>query len=352
MPNYINYMEKNTFNESVGKMLSLMDRMSGNMTAYEATLNEAQRINEAVAKNRVQVSRDEILDILDKADDQQNEKNSNLFATFTYVNAANLLKTKRSIDVDKLGGALEKHNDKSEEAWHQSLSSFRDAEKSSTKNPISAVVTVTRYLMQWQSLANYGRDYGEYRDGLSNLRMSHGIAIQTDGTLGDNHNQRQASDATDAGKFNQTGNLARDFNMKRCVNKTSTAYIIDENGNIVSEIPDDVMWSIHAKRSARGGVEAEVRNQLEGEALEAYAKSKAELDAKFDGRNFLFDKILCLCCSVNGVSYYYINDALITKIAKGSEVNVNPREMVKIAEEQLDETFQGIQGFADGTPIQ
>ena len=70
MSNYINYMEKNTFNESVGKMLSLMDRMSGNMTAYEATLNEAQRINEAVAKNRVQVSRDEILDILDKADDE------------------------------------------------------------------------------------------------------------------------------------------------------------------------------------------------------------------------------------------------------------------------------------------
>lgn len=344
-------MGKNTFNESVGKIRSLMDRIGGNMTVYEATLNESHRINEAVAKNRVQVSRDEILEILDQADDQQNAKNNNLFATVTYVNAANLLKTKRSIDVDKLSGALDKHSDKSEEPWHRDLSSFRDAEKSSTKNPIGAVVTVTRYLLQWHSLANYGRDYGEYRDALSNLRMSHGVAIQTDGTLGDNHNQRQETDATGAGKFNQTGNLGRDFNMRRCVNKKSTAYIVDENGSIVSEIPDDVMWSIHGKRSSSSGVEAEVRNTLSGEALEAYAKAKAELDAKFSGRNLLFDKMLCICCSVNGVSYYYINDALISKIAKGSEVNVNPREMVKIAEEQLDATFEGIQGFANGTPI-
>ena len=27
------------------------------------------------------------------------------------------------------------------------------------------------------------------------------VAIQTDGTLGDNHNQRQSSDATDAAKI-------------------------------------------------------------------------------------------------------------------------------------------------------
>ena len=344
-------MEKKTFNESVGKILSLMDRMGGNMTPYEATLNEARRIDEAVAKNRVQVSRDEILDILDQADEQQNVNNSNLFATVTYVNAANILKTKRSIDVEKLSGALDKHGDKTEEPWHRDLSTFKDAEKSTTKNPISAVVTVTRYLLQWHSLANYARDYGEYRDGLSRLRMSHGIGVMSDGMLGDNHNQRQETDATGAGKFNQTGNLGRDFNMRKVVNKKSTAYIVNETGNIVSEIPDDVMWSIHGKRSSSSGVEAEVKNTLSGEALEAYAKAKAELDAKFSGRNLLFDKMLCICCSVNGVSYYYINDALISKIAKGSEVNVNPQEMVKIAEEQLDATFEGIQGFADGTPV-
>lgn len=338
-------MEQNKFNVSIGKMWSLMERMNGNMTPYEAVLNETKCINEAVAKNRVPVTRDEILNILDQADDQQNSQNSHLFASVTYVNAANLLKTRRSVDTDKLSSALEKHNHRSEEEWHKSLSTFRDAEKSSTKNPIGAVVTVTRYLLQWHSLANYARDYGEYRDALSNLRMSHGIGVMSDGMLGDNHNQRQETDATGAGKFNQTGNLGRDFNMKKVINKKSTAYIVNETGNIVSEIPDDVMWSIHGKRSSSSGVEAEVRNTLSGEALEAYAKAKAELDAKFSGRNLLFDKMLCICCSVNGISYYYINDALISKIAKGSDVNVNPQEMVKIAEEQLDASFEGIHGF-------
>lgn len=340
-------MEKNIFNKSVGKMISLMERMSGNMTAYEATLNEEHHINEATAKNRVQVSRDEILEILDNADDIQNDTNRGLFATVTYVKPANILKTRLKVDGDKLNTALGNHQDKSEEDWHKNLSSFRDAEKTSTKNPISAVVTVTRYHMRWHSLKNYAADYSAYRDALADLRMRNGIGVISDGTLGDNHNQRQDTDATGAGKFNQTGKLGRDFNMTKVISKKSTAYIVDETGKVVSELPNDVMWSIHGKTSKKGGVEAEVRNTLTGDALEAYSKAKAELDAKFDGRNLLFDRMLCICCSVNGVSYYYINDALISSIANKSNINVNPRDMVKIATEQLGESFEVMQGFAN-----
>ena len=341
-------MSKKLFNESVGKMLSLMDRMNGSMTPYEAILNEQQRIDEAISKNRVQVSRDEILDILDRADDAQNEKNRGLFATVTYVKPANLLKTKRSIDSEKLGNALNKYQDKGEEQWHKDLTSFNSAEKSTTPNPISAVITLTRYYLKWHSLKNYNNDYNTYNNALSDLRMRNGIAIDSDGALGDNHNQRQSSDATDAGKFNQTGNLSRDYNMARQIKQSdSTAYIVDENGSIVSELPSDVMWAIHGKVSPRGGVESSVKKQLSGEALEAYAKAKAELDASFNPRNLLFDRTLCICCAVDGVSYYYINDKLVSAIAKNSEVNVNPQEMVEIAKEQLGESFDVMQGFAN-----
>ena len=135
--------KENGFKESVGKIRSLMERVEGSMSPYEATVNEQMRIDEATAKNRVQVTRDEILDILDKADDTQNENNQGLFATITYVKPASLLKTKRSIDNEKLSSALDNHADKSEEEWHKNLSQFRDAEKSTTKNPISAIVTAT-----------------------------------------------------------------------------------------------------------------------------------------------------------------------------------------------------------------
>ena len=341
-------MKKNNFNESVGKIHSLMERMNGNMTAYQAVLNEEKCINEATSKSRVQVTRDEILDILDRADDAQNESNKGLFATVTYVKPANLLKTKRAIDNEKLTNALGKHQDKSELQWHKDLTTFRDAEKSNTPNPITAIITTTRYHIRWHSMKNYKADYAKYNDALSNLRMRNGIAIQTDGTLGDNHNQRQSSDATDAATINQTGNMARDFNMARQVQKSkSTAYIVDNEGHIVSEIPDDVMWSIHGKTSPRGGVESEVKKQLSGEALEAYAQAKAELDKTFNPKNLLFDRMLCICCSVDGISYYNINDKLISKIASKSETTVNQEEMIEIAKEQLGESFDAIHGFAN-----
>jgi hypothetical protein len=339
-------MKTNSFNESLGKMHSLMERMGSNMTAYQATLNEEKCITEA-AKSRVQVSRDEILRILDEADEIQDANNSGLFATVTYVKPASILKTRAKIDTEKLSKALDANKDRSEESWHRDLTSFRDAEKSSTKNPIQAVITVTRYHLRWHSLKNYNADYNSYSTELSNLRMRHGIGIQSDGKLGDNHNQRQDTDATGAARFNQTGNMSRDYNMARKVGKPkSTAYLVDETGHVVSEIPNDVMWAIHSKKASKG-VEAEVRNTLSGEALEAYAKAKAELDAKFDGKNLLYDKTLCICCSVNGVSYYYINDQLISAIASKSEVNVNQNDMINIAKEQLGESFDVIQGFSN-----
>lgn len=340
-------MENKNFKETVGKIRSLIERVEGNMTPREAELNEQMRIDEATSKNRVQVTRNEILGILDKADEQQDKKKNNLIASITYVKPANLLKTKRNIDNEKLSGALDKHSDKSELEWHKNLSSFRDAEKSTTKNPISAIVTATRYVIQWHSPSNYDAYYGKYSSALKDLRMKNGIAIASDGALGDNKNQRQSTDATGAGQFNQTGNFARDFNMARLVKKPkSTAYIVNDEGNIVSELPDDVMWAIHQKKSKGDGVESEVKKVLTGPALEEYAKAKAELDAEFNPKNLLFERILSICCSVNGTSYYYINDLLISKIAKGSEVNVNPREMLNIAKKQLGEIFNEIQGHA------
>lgn len=339
-------MEQN-FNVQLGKMRSLMERMNGNMTAYEGMLNEQQRIDEAVAKNRIQVTRNEILSILDKANDAQNANNSGLFATVTYIKPAEILKKKTKVDVNRLSTALDNHQGRNSEQWHQDLTRFKDAEKSSTDNPIRSIITVTRYHLRWQSPENYNNDYNEYSKGLRNLRMKHGIAIERDGVLGDNHNQREKTDATSSGKFNQTQNLARDYNMVHAIDKKSTAYIIDEEGHVVSEIPSDVMWSIHGKISPKGGVEREVRDALSGEALEAYAKDKAKLDATFDPKNLLFDKTLCICCSVNGVSYYYINDKIISAISKGSSVYVNQEDMVNIAKEQLGESFDTIQGFAN-----
>jgi hypothetical protein len=342
-------MKKNTFNESVGRMRSLMERMNGKMTPYEAMLNEEKMIQEAIKKNRRQVTRDEIFDILDKADNSS----VNLFASITYVNFAPIVKTLKSVDVNKVNSALSNHQDKSEEQWHKTLSDFAKSEKPSAKHNLSIIV-VLRRVLQWHTKEQYDKDYAVYSDGLHNLRMGIGAAIERDGVLGDNHNQR-----TNVGgvTVNQTGNTARDINDVKTVNMTSTCYLVDNNtGNIITEIPEDVMRSLKNKKPYDLKIEKEVEEVIslkditdeEKDALrQTYLNQKAELMKKWQPRNLLYDKILCICGSANGESFYYINDAIKTPIADKSDIYVKPEEMIEIAKEQLGESFDVIQGFAN-----
>ena len=226
--------------------------------------------------------------------------------------------------------------------WHKQLTSYNEPDAKG-KNPIKSIITVTRYLFKWHSPTDFGRMYHNYRDKLSNLRMKNGIAIETDGTLGDNLNQRTKSDV--GTQTNSTGKLSRDFNFANA-KTTTTCYLVDDNGNIISEIPNNVVNSIKAPYKETNA-EKGVSSVLSGPALEEYMREKAEIDKEFKNKNLLYDKILCMCIGVEGTSYYFINDKLMTNIAKGSDVFVNQEEMVKLAQEQLGESFDAIQGFAN-----
>lgn len=322
----------------VANILSLMERTEKHGTYSEAMENKIQHINEAVAKNRVRVTRNEIIDILN----QQDEKgNGGKFACITYVKPESIYKTKRNWRSADVTNALNNYQDRGGEDWYQKISGYnQDGVKGN--NPISGVIAVQRYILNWTREENYNKAYSEYKDKLSDLRMRNGIAISTDGTLGDNRNQRTKSDY--GVQFNQNGNLSKDFNTAKAKVK-STCYIVDSNGNVTNEIPNDIIKSMKALPSPMKP-EKEAAAILSGAALDAYMSAKKELNATFKSQNFLFDRILCISANVNGNSYYYINDALKSPIATKSDVYVNPSDMVKIAEEQLGESFDEIQGFS------
>lgn len=324
----------------VAKMRSLMERMEKPQSYYSAMLNEEKLVSEAISKNRQQVTRDQIIDLLNKADN--NPKNNGLFASVTYVNYKEPYKTKRSWRTDDVTNALNASADRGEEDWHKQLTAFNQP-NAKGKNPISTVVVTQRYTLHWTSQENYKKKYGEYANALHDLRMKNGVGINSDGMLGNNNNQRQMSDT--GVQFNQTGNLSRDFNMAGSKCKT-TVYLVNDTGNIVTELPGDVLKSMTALPSAPKP-EKDVAAALSGPVLDAYMQAKAELDKSFRPQNLLFDKILCIAANVDGISYYYINDMLKTPIGKGSDVNVNPQEMLEIAKEQLGESFDAIQGFAN-----
>lgn len=323
---------------NTAKMLSLIDRMETNGTYNEGMMNESMHINEAMATDRVQVTRDEIIDILNAQDEKGN---GGKFASITYVKPETVYKTKRNWRNDDVTTALNNNAKYNDRDWYTKLTTYNDPTVKGN-NPISAVIAVQRYVLNWTRDENYKKAYADYKSKLSDLRMRNGVAIDRDGMLGDNHNQREKSDY--GPQFNQTGNLSKDFNTANAKVK-STCYVVDNEGHVVSEIPNDIIKSIKALPSA-AKPEREVAMALSGPALDAYMKAKAELDKTFKTQNFVFDKILCISATVNGKSYYYINDMLKSPIASKSDVYVNPSDMVKIAEEQLGETFDAIQGFS------
>lgn len=322
---------KNKLNE----MLSMINRMDKN-----TNIKSQELIKESIRNSkRVQVTRDQILDILD----QQDKNNAGQFASFTYVTPIDPYKAKRKWRYDDVQNALDKHSNLSDKEWYKSLSSYNDPSVKGD-NPIVSIIAVHKYTLHWTSPKSYASKYQEYKNKLSDLRMRNGVGLQSDGMLGDNNNQRQDMGYGDV-QTNQTGNLSRDFNMIGSTCKTKW-YILDENGSVIDSIPEEIVKSMIAvpSKGELSNVEAAVREVLSGneEALQKYSDEKREIEKSFKGRNFLLDKILSIVATSDGIQYYYINDAIATKIRKKSDVNVNQSAFIKIAEEELGEQFNDI----------
>lgn len=293
------------------------------------------------AKPRIQVTRDEIIDMLNS----QDEKGGGTFASFIYVKPQSFYSTRKNWRTDDVTTALNKYSEQGNESWYGPIKSFNSDDTQKKLSGIDGMIVVTRYNVHWTTPESYDRAYSEYSEKLHNLRMSNGVGLSSDGMLGDNHNQREKT--AYGPQFNQTGKLSKDFNMAGSTSKPiSTCYVVGADGLIKGEIPDEMVKSLN-KLPTPAGPEKDVAEVLSGEALEAYMKAKAELDKTFRGKNFLYDRILSIVATVNGVSYYYINDAIKAEIKAKSDVFVQPTELVKIAKEQLEDSVQDLQNHID-----
>lgn len=326
--------------ESWQRAASLIERLDKLGTGMPITENY---------KNRRQVSRDEIIDILNKTNDDGS--NNGKFASITYVKPVNVFKGGprgrqywRKDDVSK---ALSKHPENNTEDWYNDLNKYNQSDLSEN-NPIKAVIAVQKYVLHWTTPDAFNKKYGEYKDKLTNLRMQHGLAIQSAGMMGDNHNQKEKTDY--GAQFNQTGNQSIDINTKGS-QFYGFAYIVDDNGNIVTKIPYEVLKSMSKKSRNYNKPETDAIENLAPEILDAYTKARTEIINSFSPRNLKFNQILCIAAFDGEESFYYINDAVQAMSMENGGVQVNQQDMVKLAEEQLDETFDGINDFASNNPV-
>ena len=337
-------MAKDIITETV-KVRSLMERMD----KKEHTITEAKEIERVMlneAKGRMQVSRDQILDVLEKVD----QSNGGQFVNITYITAKEVYKTKRAGSWrpdDVTAGLDDTKAQYGETGWHKRLTAYNDPSvKSSTANPLGAVIHVLSSKVNWTTHKSYSDANEKFNNALSDLRMKNGIGIPTNGKLGDATVFREKNAY---GLYTDPeGRPVKDMNFASAKKLRSTYYVVNENGNIESEIPESMLQTMMAKKSQDpySNVYKSEREMLQTpEALKAFSDAKRELEKNFQPRTLIFDNVLCIAGSVNGKSYYYINDNIENIITKKANVKVNPMELRKIAEEQLDEVFSGIQGF-------
>ena len=317
------------------KMFSLIERIENNPYG---------RLVEAKNK-RVQVSRDEFLDILNQAADGGTPNGQ--FASITYVKPADVYKTKKSWRQEDMQKALDASSDRSGEQWHKDLTSFQNDEMK--KNPVSQIIVAQRYQFHWTSPSQFKKRQQEFYDATDDNRLRHGLPLkfrdptvshrEFDSVSGLSHNETVNTDGN-------SGNVSLNFNMAGIKPETH-AYLVGDDGHIMCDLPDGVYSAMRMSRSY-GGPEKEAVEALKDnpEILASYTAAKKEIDDKFRIQNFKADSILCMAASVNGTSYYFINDNLQTLIAKKSEIRVDPVEWISIASYLLHETFEAIDSGA------
>lgn len=328
-----------SYEKELGNILSFFGRMNEQKHYFDAMDDKNKLINEIMSKlvQRKQITRDEIFDVI-----EHEQLKGGVIMSITYVNGKSPIKQKVwrgnvNWDSEKMSTALNAHQDMSDANWHKQLSDFNREDTKLKKNPVSNIVVMQTYLLNLTTNNSYGRTYSDYVNKLSNLRLKFGIGTESNGVLGDNHNQRQKVDG--GGQFNQTGKLSKDFNMVGSKKYETKVFLIDENGEKEAEIPEDVF---KAMMKYSDGIEKEVKEKLTPEQLEQYVAEKKELSKAFRAQTFNYDGILSIVCKLKdgGDYFYYINDKLAP-----TKVFVNSETFKQMAEESLGASCEAIQGF-------
>ena len=219
-------MDKKLFNESVGKMLSLMDRMNGNMTPYEAMLNEEKRIAEALENGRTLVQANNLYDVISNME-------SGGFASFGYVMSANLNlptvkrknpatnRMKGYLDSDTLGQQLNYPGEK-----------------------IAGIIKFTRYLVNWSTPDSIKKKYANYKTSFNNMCDEYGcgdgakIADKEKNYAATQEYGKHGVSSYVGDNDEKMGNTYSDQNIHGA-KRTSTYFLVDIDGNIVREVNKD-----------------------------------------------------------------------------------------------------------------
>lgn len=325
-------MNKRKFNENVGKILSLMDRVEGNMTPYEAILNEEKRVNEAIESGRTLVQANNLFDVISNME-------SGGFASFGYVMSANLNlpmvkrknpatnRMKSYLDTDTLGQKLNYPGDK-----------------------IAGIVKFTRYLVNWSTPDSIKSKYSNYKTCFNGICDELGL---DDKKIANKENKYAATQ--EYGKHGvssyvgdneeKQGNTYSDQNLHGA-KINSSYFLIDVDGNIVREVNKEEIKEYFIKKEHSSEL-TRVINALrelgaEDEKIQEVIDRVNKLNMKY--QKFLLPSILYIVGATKTddgqtKKIIFLNDALKDTFG---DVKVNTQQFRQIEMEKRNIDMQDV----------
>lgn len=241
-----------SFNKEVAKILSLMERMEGKMTPYEAMLNEERMINEALSSDRELITADNFFDF-------KTSMRNGGFASIGYVTGANLnlpeIKMKNPntgrmkgyVDTDTIGKNFKYSGDS-----------------------IGGIIKLTKYRINWNTADSMSKKYLKYKQDYNALCDEYGCHDNKikDGGKYKTNSITYGDDSVkvyDGNNEELRGHEYTDQNTHGAV-ISSKYYLIDISGSIVRELGKEELKDYFKEKNSSSRVIKALRDMGTDEA--------------------------------------------------------------------------------------
>lgn len=296
-------------------------------------------IKEGGKERRQRTNFDGIMDALATAE-------GGTYLTLCYVSGAKVGKTLtgKNIDVDQFGQDIDQYQQKGTRGYDV-LKNFHQGGVSRTnKLPVGLVKrSVIKFHFQTEEM--YGKSYGKYKNDANNLLKPYGVEI---GDREEKYDKKQdfGGGGVSLGNTKNTQGRVYTHQNGATVDKWDTAYYMIDNGKIYGGINKNAIKSLVSK-SDPDGVGALRKIGAQESEIKKYIEELKKLN--FSVLKLMYDRILWISCTIDGVKKFAINDKFTDKIG---DVKINPNIFLKLANKRYDKMYNPIKGTEqDNLPI-
>lgn len=301
-------------------------------------------IGEGGKERRERVNFDNIIDALSTA-------SGGTYLTLCYISAAKIGKTLtgKNIDIDKFGKDIEQFQRKGTRGYDV-LKNFHQGGASRKNTLPVGIIKRSIITFHWQTEDKYGEAYGKYKEGANQLLKPYGVEI---GSRDDSekHDEKQnfGNGNVSVGATDNTRGKLYTHQNGATVDKYNTSYLMVKDGKLYGGINKDAIASL-VKKEDPEGVKALRDLGVQEDEIKKYIENLKNLN--FSILKLMYERILWVSCTIDGVKKFAINDRLTDKIGSGNNaIPINPNVFIKLANNRYDKKYNPLERGSENLPI-